>query len=398
MIEWLRRHPASAPFLVTPSGVWSYAQTVSEIESRITDRTTILRPGLDPGSVFDVLAGISGAGTVVVDGPVNVDPDEVQSGTKLVVYTSGTTGEPKGVRLTLGNLEAASRASVEHLGHGNQDRWLLAMSLQHVGGLSILVRTAYAGGSVLMLPGFEPSEFAGAMHGGVTMASVVATMLTRVLDVDGGPYRGLRAVLVGGGPIPTGLLERAAEAGIPALPSYGMTETFGQVATLSPGSSLEYRVHPLPGVALRVDSDGRIAVAGDQVSPGYLGEPDRSDRWLITNDLGEIGDDGSLRVIGRADAIIITGGLKVDPARVEAELVGHPGIGEVLVFGASDPDWGEIVVCAHTGAVEVEAVETWLKGRLDPHMVPKRWVRLGEIPRTSIGKPDRRATAVLSGF
>jgi o-succinylbenzoate---CoA ligase len=341
---------------------------------------------------------MSGAGTVVVDGSLRVDPAQISPGTKLVVYTSGTTGEPKGVRLTAGNLEAASKASVDHLGHGPQDRWLLAMSLQHVGGLSILVRTAYAGGSVLMLPGFEPSQFAGAMHGGVTMVSVVATMLTRVLEVDGGPYRGLKAVLVGGGPIPSGLLERAAGAGIPALPSYGMTETFGQVATLSPGSPLEYKAHPLPGVELRVDSAGRIAVAGNQVSPGYLGEPDRADRWLITNDLGEIGEDGSLRVIGRADAVIVTGGLKVDPGRVEAELLGYPGIGDVLVFGAPHPDWGEIVVCAHTGAVEVEAVETWLKEKLDPYMVPKRWVRLVEIPRTSIGKPDRLATARLSGF
>ena len=398
MLEWLRRPRGDRPFLVGEDRVWTYAETVSEVESRLVDHPLLLRPGLDPGSVFDVLAGISGGGVVVGDGSAKVNPAELPPGTKLVVFTSGTTGEPKGVRLTSGNLEAASRASVAHLGHGSQDRWLLAISLEHVGGLSVLIRTAYAGGSVLLLPGFEPSEFAGAMHGGVTMVSVVATMLNRVLEVDGGPYRGLRAVLVGGGPVPSGLLERAAEAGIPALPSYGMTETFGQVATLAPGSPLEYKVHPLPGVELRVDSDGRIAVAGDQVSPGYLGEPDRPDRWLTTNDLGEIGEDGSLRVVGRADAVIVTGGLKVDPERVEAELANYPGVGDFLVFGAPDPEWGEIVVCAHTGAVESRAIETWLKERLSAHMVPKIWVRLDEIPRTSLGKPDRKATAVLSGL
>ncbi len=398
MLEWLRRHPGSDPFLVTNDRTWTYAETLFEVESRVVDEPVFLRPRLDPGCVFDVLAGVSGGGVAVGDGSVPVDPDEVPPGTKLVVFTSGTTGEPKGVRLTLTNLEAASRASVAHLGHGSEDRWLLAMSLAHVGGLSILVRSAYTGGSVLMLPGFEPFEFATAMHGEATMISLVSTMLTRVLDIDNGPYRGLRAVLVGGGPVPSGLLERAAEAGVPALPSYGMTETFGQVATLLPGSPLEYKVHPLPGIELRVDPDGRIAVAGEQVSPGYLGEPDRPDRWLTTNDLGEIGVDGSLRVTGRDDAVIVTGGLKVNPARVEAELTRYPGIGDLLVFGAPDPEWGEIVVCAHTGAVESEAVETWLKARLAAHMVPKTWVRLDQIPRTSIGKPDRRATALLSGL
>ena len=111
----------------------------------------------------------------------------------------------------------------------------------------------------------------------------------------------------------------------PTLPTYGMTETFGQVATLEPGSPPARRAHPLPGIQLRIGSDRLIAVRGRQVSPGYLGEPDRTDPWFVTGDLGELDSDGALRVLGRADTVIVTGGENVDPARVEAVVSGAVG-------------------------------------------------------------------------
>lgn len=300
------------------------------------------------------------------------------------------------MRLTLANLEAAARGSVEHLGHGPEDSWLLCLPLHHVAGLSILVRSAYAGGAVVMTDGFQPAVAAAAMRGQVTMVSMVPTMLVRTLDYDPSPYRGLRAVVLGGGPIPDGLLERAWRAGVPALPSYGMTETFGQVATLRPGSHPEYRAHPLPGVELRIEPDGKIAVAGPQVSPGYLGEPDRAYRWLVTNDVGTIDPDGALRVLGRADAVIVTGGENVDPASIESALAGHPGAGDLAVVGLPDPEWGAIVCCLYTGEADGDVLASWLRERLPGHMVPKRWIRVGAIPLTSLGKPDRAAAARLA--
>ncbi|MEX0864602.1 MAG: AMP-binding protein [Acidimicrobiia bacterium] len=396
MIEWLRRHPGSAPFLVTSNRLWTYAETLTEVEQRVTREPSILRPRLDPPSVFDLLAGISGGGAIVmgrVDSHVSLGEAE---GTELVVFTSGSTGEPRGVRLTMANLEAASTGSERHLAHGPDDTWLLALPLHHVAGLSILVRSAHAGGAVRLLDGFDPAALVEAMKVGVSMVSVVATMLTRVLDHDPGPYHRLKAVLIGGGPMPDGLLERAIAAGIPALPSYGMTETFGQVATLRPGSPPERKVHPIPGVELRIEPDGRIAVAGGQVSPGYLGEPDRDDRWLVTNDLGVIDEEGALRVLGRADTVVVSGGENVDPGLVEIELAQHPDAGEILVFGVPDPEWGLALACLHTGDASSEDLSAWLRARLPGHMVPKRWARVGEIPKTVLGKPDRQRAIDLS--
>lgn len=390
MIEWLRRVDPDRVFLRTGGETWSYRQTLTEMENRISTAPRLIQPSLTPESIFDVLAGLAGGGATVV-GP---EPETTEPGdADLVVFTSGTTGRPKGVRFSVLNLTAAAAGSADHLGHGSDDDWLLAMPLHHVGGLSIVVRQAYTGGSITLLAGFEAEGFATAMKAGVTMVSVVPTMLRRLLDL--GPFDGLRAVLVGGGPVPAGLLEAAAERGLPVLPTYGMTETFGQVATLHPDVALEHKVHPLPGVEIRTEPDGRIAVKGPQVSPGYLGRPDRPDPWFVTSDLGEIDGDGALRVLGRADTVIVTGGENVSPERIEAVVRSHPGVEEAVVVGVEDPEWGWALVCIYEGD-DTPGLREWASQRLPGFMVPKRWVRVGGIPRTSIGKPDREAAAALA--
>ena len=248
-----------------------------------------------------------------------------------------------------------------------------------------------------MLPDFEPASFARALGEGVTVASVVPTMLQRVLDVAPGRFDGLRAVLVGGGPIPPGLLARAAAAGLPVLPTYGMTETCGQVATLRPGSPLEAKAHPLPGVELRIEPDGRIAVRGAMVSPGYAGEPDRPGDWLVSGDLGSLDPDGALRVHGRADAIIVSGGENVSPEMVEAAVARVPGVEDVVVVGVPSEEWGMEVACVYVGEADPFRIESELKTSLPGFMVPKRWERVAAIPRIGLGKPDRaRARDLLS--
>lgn len=389
MIEWLRRVDPERRFLRVGEEIWSYGQAVASIEARLSDAPRFIQPSLTPDSVFDVIAGIAGGGvTVAGPGSETDEPGDAD----LVVFTSGSMGPPKGVRLSVTNLTAAAVASQQHLGHGPDDDWLLAMPLHHVGGLSIVVRQAYTGGSVTMLPQFEARPVAAAMKNGVTMVSVVPTMLHRLLEH--GPFRGLKAVLVGGGPIPPGLLEEAVEQGLPVLPTYGMTETFGQVATLHPDAPLDYRAHPLPGVEVRIEPDGRIAVKGRQVFAGYLGEPDRADPWFVTGDLGEIDDEGALRVLGRADSVIVTGGENVSPERVEAVVRAHPDVTEAVVVGVPDPEWGQMVVCVYQG--EANDLSDFVALSLPGFMVPKRWIRVDVIPRTPIGKPDRAAVRALT--
>jgi O-succinylbenzoic acid--CoA ligase len=394
MIRWLESADPERPFLVSEEGVLSYGEAAAAVRRRIAPEPVILRPEITIDSALGLLAGMAGGGVVAL-GPGVEDPTDLDlAGAALVVFTSGTAGIPKGVRLTLANLAAAARASVEHLGHGPEDIWLLALPLHHVAGISILVRSAYAGGTVRILPGFDPAGFAAALRE-VTLASVVPTMLARLLGHDPGPYTGVRSVLVGGGSIPAGLLERAASAGLPVLPTYGMTESFGQVATLSPGAPLAYRAHPLPGVEIRIEDDGRVAVKGPQVSPGYLAEPDREDPWLVSNDLGEVDEEGALRILGRADTVIVTGGENVDPSRVETELLASPGVDEVMVVGVPDPEWGMVVGCVYAGEASPDELEADLKARLPVFMVPKRWLRVESIPRTSLGKPDRSVARAL---
>ncbi len=389
MIEWLRAHPADRVFLETAEVAHTYGEIAARVEARPVEGVEVVRPRLDVESIVDLLAVMSSGMAVIIGSggePATApDPD----GAACVMYTSGTTGVPKGVRLTMANWEAAARGSVQHLGHGPNDTWLLAMPLHHVGGLGIILRSAYAGGKVRLMEPFEAGRYARELQVRASMASVVPTMLLRILAANPGPYRGLRAVLVGGGPIPDGLLERARAVGLPVLPTYGMTETCGQVATLRPGSPVEKKAHPLPGMEITI-KEGRIAVRGPQVSPGYLGEPDRGlDDWFISGDLGEIDPDGALRIIGRADDVIVSGGENIDPVEVELALVGHPRVDRVMVVGVPSEEWGYEVGCLYEGQVDRSALEAWARDRLPSRSLPRRWRQVEEIPVTALGKLDR---------
>lgn len=283
----------------------------------------------------------------------------------------------------MANLEAAAQASTEHLGHGADDNWLLAMSLSHVGGMSIVVRQAYVGGCITRLDRFDPKAAAEAIRRDVTMVSVVPTMLRRLIPL--GHFHGVRAVLVGGGPIPPGLLEQAVRVGLPVLPTYGMTETFGQVATLRPGAPLTYGGHPLPGVEIEIRG-GRIAIRGPMVSTDVVD----ADGWYVTNDLGVM-EGGVLKVMGRADNVIVTGGVNVDPEKVEAVIA--PFVQDVVVLGVPDDEWGQAVVCLYVGAnADLAAVTQEILTGPDR---PKRFIEVEAIPKTELGKPDRRAALAL---
>ncbi len=323
-----------------------------------------------------------------------------------IMYTSGTTGLPKGVVLTYGNVFASAAGSAFNLGILPGDRWLAVLPLFHVGGLSIVMRSVlYGTGMVLHRQFDEHALSASLRHDRVTHVSVVATMLQRLLDVDAEPCAPqVRVVLVGGGPVPGALLERAAALGYPVVQTYGLTETASQVATLAPADAiarLGSAGKPLVTTRLRVDGaagePGEILVSGPVVTPGYFRRPEATaaaihDGWLHTGDIGRLDEDGYLYVLDRRDDLIVSGGENVYPAEVEALLLRHPAVREAAVVGLRDPAWGQVVVAAivaDEGAVP-EEIRVWMRGRLAGFKVPSRIERVEALPMTASGKVQRR--------
>jgi O-succinylbenzoic acid--CoA ligase len=320
-----------------------------------------------------------------------------------IVYTSGTGGYPKGVILTWANLEAAAASSAEVLRHGPSDRWLAVLPLYHVGGLSVLIRSARQGGAVV-LDEFDPSRVvAHLQQSRITLVSLVPTMLGRVLDFDPGPFPDLRAVLLGGGPVPKSLLARASAGRVPVLSTYGLTETASQVATVPLEAALTRHsdVRPVPGMQVRIvdgafqevppGTSGRVQVRGAAVSPGYVhGSPRAPGTWFTTGDLGRLTADLQLEILGRADDTIITGGENVYPLEVEAAIEEHPGVVEAVVQGVDDPEWGQVVVAAVVapGLDEVD-LDEFLRPRLAGYKIPARWLFVESIPRNGLGKIQR---------
>jgi o-succinylbenzoate---CoA ligase len=307
-----------------------------------------------------------------------VDPDA----TWVILHTSGTTATPKPVELTYGNFHASAVAAASNLPVGPGDRWLCVLPLFHVGGLSILTRSAIHGSCAIVHGRFDADAARESLESGeATLVSLVATMLRRLRAAGLERAPALRAALVGGGPVPRDLLEWGAEAGLPLLQTYGMTETCSQIATAGAGSSA---ARPLPGVELRIGAHGEILVRGPMVSPGALGE----DGWLHTGDRGRLGDEGFLHVDGRIKDTIVTGGENVAAAEVEAALLSHPAVSDAAVAGRPDPEWGEAVaafVVLDGEATDADIVRH-CRDRLAGYKVPRSIVRVEELPRTASGK------------
>ncbi|MCL6649983.1 MAG: o-succinylbenzoate--CoA ligase [Chloroflexi bacterium] len=328
-----------------------------------------------------------------------------------IIATSGTTGQPKGVLLTVGNLTWSAVGSVLALGVGPSDRWLACLPFFHIGGLAILVRAALAGLPVVIHARFDPAAVNAALdEQQVSLLSVVATMLERLLAARGErPFpASLRCVLLGGGPVPPALLETCARRAVPVVQTYGLTEAASQVTTLLPeeagrtgGSAgkplfpTEVRIVDAHGAPLPAGTLGEIVVRGPTVSPGYDGEPppERPGGWLRTGDLGWLDDEGYLYVSDRRDDLIVSGGENISPAEVEAVIRQHPAVAEVAVVGVRDPVWGQqvvaVVVPASGQSLQADAILGHCRARLAGYKVPRRVVVQAELPRTASGKVQR---------
>ena len=321
--------------------------------------------------------------------------EDIDDDVALVATTSGTTGAPKGALLTAAALTASAAATHDRL--GGPGSWLLALPPYHIAGLQVLVRSALAGSTPVELDiteGFDVAELPGAIRrlgSARRYASLVAAQLAKALTdpAAAAALAELDAVLLGGGPAPQGVLDAAAAAGITVVRTYGMSETAGGCV---------YDGLPLDGVLVRVAAGGRIVLGGATLAKGYRNpvEPDpfAEPGWFRTEDLGALDEAGVLRVLGRADDAISTGGLTVLPELVEAALGTHPAVGDCAVFGLADDRLGQrvvaaIVVAEGCSAPTLDALRAHVTRTLDATAAPRELHVVDALPRRGIGKVDR---------
>lgn len=353
-----------------------------------------VRPTAAPGPL---LVDAAAWDALPAAGPAAVLRDQHEtSDVAIVVHTSGTSGPAKPIPLTYGNWLWSALGSAATLGCPPDERWLCALPLNHVGGLSVLLRSAIAGTTAVVHGGWDTDRVLASLTGRLpedgpppTVVSVVPTTLRRLLDA--GLRRtdamALRWVLLGGASIPAGMLEEAADAGIPVAPTYGMSEATSQIATLgAPLFCTDVRIAAPAGSG----TVGEVLVSGPTVSQAAAAP----DGWLHTGDLGVLDDRGRLTIVGRSSDTIITGGENVLPLEVERVLEEDPAVGEAAVFGRPDREWGERVcarlVAAAGSVVDLDRVRAVAAVALLPHQRPREYEVVVALPRTPSGKLLRR--------
>ena len=382
----------------TESGIDNETPPVLTVDEPVTEQSRVLRSvGKNQQTSFDPHAS---------------------SDTALILFTSGTTGDPKAVRLTVGNLVSSAIASALRLGVTPQDRWLCCLPMYHMGGLAPVFRSALYGTTLVLQRQFDATETAKiTSHEGITGISLVPTQLSRLLDEDFFAPS-LRTVLLGGAPAAESLLDRADDSELPVYPTYGLTETASQVATARPAERRDRPGtvgQPLFGTTVRIVDEGEtldagergeIVVDGPTVTPGYLDEVHNqgafSEFGLHTGDVGYFDTDGYLWVLGRLDDTIITGGELVAPAEVAAQLQKLSTIEDTAVVGIEDEEWGErvgaVIVKASADldtATVREQVTEHCRETLADYKRPRTIRFVETIPRTHSGTVDRERTRTL---
>lgn len=337
---------------------------------------------------------------------------DLPEGLALIVSTSGSSGTPKQVQLTADNLLASADAAYQVL--GGPGTWLLAIPPHHIGGLQVLVRALLGPGELSVMDldhGFTAAGFVAAAAsmpatGDPTYVSLVPTQVSRLFEDPDATHvlAGFDAVLVGGAGTPEPLLAQAQAAGVRLISTFGMTETAGGCI---------YDGIPLPVTEVHIDNDRHIVLGGPTVAAGYLGDreltayrfqvdPDGV-RWFRTEDLGYLDDAGRLRVTGRADDLINSGGVKIAPGPIEDALVRYlPGVVDACVVGVQDREWGEVVAASVILAPRtphsptVADARAALRGVVPDAALPRMLQVVDAFPQLGPGKTDRSRLA--AGF
>lgn len=400
---WLSRPPADAPALILPGRTLSYG------EVRAWPETTglLLPKGAAPETALMLLAAGLGGGTVFPLPPglpeahrrhlQTLAEAESHPRLALIVATSGSEGAPKGVKLPWRAVAAAARLGARSGRLGPGDVWLACLPLHHIGGLMIPYRCWRAGAAALIHDGFDAVAILRDLHERqVSHVSLVPAMLARLVDSDERPPATLRYALVGGAALPPELFRRAVDLGWPVCPTYGMSETCSSVAVWPRPGKAEWTAgavgQPLPGV--RMEAGETLRIASPARMAGYLGGAPCG-RWIETRDLGRIDASGGVHVLGRADDMLVSAGVKVHPLEVEERLAACPGVREAGVAGLGDPMWGQLIAAAYEGEAEAVQVEMWCRENLAGSRRPRLFRRVPSLPRTASGKLDRRALATL---
>ncbi len=414
--------PSSAAFVVAHvaclrAGLAVMPANPAATEREVAGLVALGRPRaalVDGPGLQEALAGAGGHDLLVagLDGPsgdegdgddaadVDLDgvtPDDIA----LLVSTSGTTGAPKGVPLSHGNLLASGEALRLAWRWTPADRLILCLPLFHVHGLAVgLHGTLLAGASARLHPRFDPEAVLAAAAGDATLLFGVPTMYARLEEADGvGRLGGLRLCVSGSAPLDADRHRRiAARTGQVILERYGMTETIMLVSNPYDGERRAGTVgFPLPGVDVRLDdASGEILVRGPNVFGGYLDasgarRPATEDGWFRTGDVGEHDGDGYLRIVGRTKELIISGGFNVYPREVEDVLRAHPSVVDVAVVGTPSSEWGEVVTAyVEPGeGFDADALAGWAAAQLAPHKRPRRIETVDALPRNALGKVVR---------
>jgi fatty-acyl-CoA synthase len=346
-------------------------------------------------------------------------------GVAVLLFTSGTSGEPKAAVLRHRHLVSYVLSTVEFMGAGPEEATLVSVPPYHVAGISAILSSVYSGRRVVQLEVFEPDAWAITAHReGITHAMVVPTMLNRILDVlerEGSGLPSLRHLSYGGGRMPVPVIERAMTLlpDVDFVNAYGLTETSSTIAVLDPdehraafasddpevrrrlGSvgrplpALELEVRATDGRPSAVGTSGEIVVRGEQVSGEYLGDDTGlDDGWFATNDAGHLDAGGFLFVEGRIDDVIVRGGENLSPGEIEEVLLRHPGVAEVGVVGLPDREWGEqvaaVVVLNERGRPSAIELQDWVRTQLRSSRMPARVEFRAELPYSETGKLLRR--------
>ena len=311
----------------------------------------------------------------------------------MVVGTSGSTGAPRDVLLSAAALSASARASVARL--GRPGRWVLALPVTSVAGLQVLVRSLVSGTEPVLSDG-DLATIAPRIGRGPAYTALVPTQLHR-LDRAGelAVLARFDAVLLGGAPTDPALLGRARAAGVRVVRTYGMTETCGGCV---------YDGEALDGVSVRVAQDGRVHLAGPMLFDGYAGAPEATaavlrDGWFRTGDLGRTDGHGRLEVLGRADDVVLSGGVSVHLGAVESAVRSHPGVADAAVTATDDDEWGSRVVAVvvpDQQAPSLAELRDHVAAALPRTWAPKDLIVVDALPVLATGKVDRLAVRALA--